>query len=305
MKKLLIFVLLLANCHKGFSQPEFAPIGAEWHYNYQEGMGSRSSGYYLIKSIKDTVIDSKECKVLSRTLVNSKRISFKRGQSIVYHDTKENKIYRYLYGNFYLFYDFTKAAGDTIVIKEPYSASRYESIVIVVDRVSVETYPGNIKLKSFDVRQINWGTFDFMGNITEKIGNSQFLFPVSQLQCDAGCPDELRCYKDDKIRYGALNIPCDIVYPFTNTNILNTLEISVFPNPFTNSFTIKNGNRSERQLSIDIFNLYGQLILHDVIPGNEDYQINLNGYPRGFYYLTVKTSDRSITYKLIKNSYLP
>jgi len=303
MKKLLIFVLLLANCLIGFSQPEFAPIGAEWHYHFQEGMYSHSSGYYLIKSIKDTVIDSKKCKILSQTLVNSKRVSFDRGQSIVYQDTTENKIYRYLYGKFYLLYDFTKAVGDTIVIKEPYSASKYDSIVIVVDRVSVETWSGNIKLKSFDVRKIHWGTFDFMGNITEKLGNSQFLFPVSQLQCDSGCPEELRCYKDDKIRYGALNIPCDTVYTYTNN--LNTSEISVFPNPFTNSFTIKTGNRSERQLSIDIFNIYGQLILHDVIPGNEDYQINLNGYPRGFYYLTVKTSDRSITYKLIKNSYLP
>jgi hypothetical protein len=303
MKKLLIFVLLLANCLIGFSQPEFAPIGAEWHYNFQDGMGSRSSGYYLIKSIKDTVIDSKKCKILSQTLVNSKRVSFDRGQSIVYQDTTENKIYRYLYGKFYLLYDFTKAVGDTIVIKEPYSASKYDSIVIVVDRVSVETFSGNIKLKSFDVRKIHWGTFDFMGNITEKLGNSQFLFPVSQLQCDGGCPDELRCYKDDKIFVGALNIPCDTVYTYTNN--LNTSEISVFPNPFINSFTIKNGNRSERQLSIDIFNLYGQLILHDVIPGNEDCQINLNGYPRGFYYLTVKTSGKSITCKLIKNSYLP
>ena len=303
MKKLLIFVLLLANCLIGFSQPEFAPIGAEWHYNFQDGMGSRSSGYYLIKSIKDTVIDSKKCKILSQTLVNSKRVSFDRGQSIVYQDTTENKIYRYLYGKFYLLYDFTKAVGDTIVIKEPYSASKYDSIVIVVDRVSVETWSGNIKLKSFDVRKIHWGTFDFMGNITEKLGNSQFLFPVSQLQCDAGCPNELRCYKDDKIFVGALNIPCDTVYTYTNN--LNTSEISVFPNPFINSFTIKTGNRSERQLSIDIFNIYGQLILHDVIPGNEDYQINLNGYPRGFYYLTVKTSGKSITCKLIKNSYLP
>jgi hypothetical protein len=206
-----------------------------------------------------------------------------------------------------LLYDFTKVAGDTIVIKEPYSASKYDSVVIVVNSVGVGTWSGNIKLKSFEVRQIKGFRFYFMGNITEKLGNSQFLFPVSQLQCDGGCPDELRCYKDDKIRYGDLNIPCDTVYPFTNTNtsILNTLEISVFPNPFTNSFTIKNGNRSERQLSIGIFNLYGQLILHDVIPGNEDYQINLNGYPRGFYYLTVKNSGKSITYKLIKNSYLP
>ena len=133
MKTLWVFALILFNCLLGFSQQEFAPIGAEWYYSFNEGMQNEGAGYYLLKSIKDTTIDSKECKVLSHTLVNSKRISTYLGQSIVYHDTKENKIYRYLYANFYLLYDFTKVVGDTIVIKEPYSASRYDSIVMVVD----------------------------------------------------------------------------------------------------------------------------------------------------------------------------
>lgn len=305
MKMLLVIVSILFNCLPSFCQPEFAPLGAEWYYTNGEGMGSNAAGYYLLKSIKDTVIDSKECKILSRTRVSSDGITYNDGQSIVYHNTNENKVYRYLYGKFYLLYDFTKVVGDTIVIKEPYSANKYDSIVTVVDSVGIQTFSGNIQLKSFFVRPVQLGRFDFEGKIIEKLGNLHFLFPGNSLYCDSGCPDPLRCYNEDKIRFSLNQGPCDAVYSITNTSIVNTVDISVFPNPFTNSFTIKNGNQDERQLSIDIFNIYGQLILHDIIHGNRNHQINLNGYPRGFYYLVVKTKDKGITYKLIKNSYLP
>jgi hypothetical protein len=301
MKKLLLFVLLFANCLGGFTQTEFAPIGAEWYYNYDEGMGHYSGvGYYLLKSIKDTTIDSKECKVLSRTRVSSKGISFNDGQSIVYHDTKEKKIYRYLFGNFYLLYDFTRVAGDTIVIKEPYSASSYDSIVSVVDSVSIETLPNNIRLKVLYTQQISYGEYVFTDKTVENIGNLNYFFPFWLNGCDGGCPRPLRCYNEDKISFNLDRRPCDAVYPYTNIGVVNTIEISVFPNPFTNSFTIKNGIQFERQLSIDIYNLYGQSILHDVISGNMDNLINLNGYPLGFYYLVVKTGNKSITYKLVK-----
>lgn len=305
MKTLLAIVLTLFYCLPGFSQTEFAPLGAEWYYTYGEGMGQKGAGYYLLKSTKDTIIDSKECKVLSRTLVSSEGISFNEGQSIVYHNTTENKVYRYLYGNFYLLYDFTKQAGDTLVIKVPRSVSRYDSIVTVVDSVGIETFSHNIQLKSFYVHSINSFLYIFFGKIIERIGNLHFLFPVNQLFCDSGCPEPLRCYNDDKISFRLDQGPCDAVYPSTNTNIVNTTDMSVFPNPFTNSFTIKTGGHAERAFSIEIFNVYGKLILHDIIPGTIDHQINLNGYPRGFYYLVAKNRNKSITYKLIKNSYLP
>jgi hypothetical protein len=303
MKTLLVFALILFNCLVGFTQTEFAPIGAEWYYTYNEGMNNSGAGYYLLRSIKDTTIDSKECKVLSHTLVNSKRISTHLGQSIVYQDTKENKVYRYLYGNFYLLYDFTKVVGDTIVIKEPYSASRYDSIVMVVDSVGIVTYPGNIQLKSLYVHSINTFLYIFSDKIIERMGNLHFLFPVNQLFCDSGCPDPLRCYNDDKINFSLYQLPCDAVY--TNTNIVNTTDISVFPNPFINSFTIRNIHSNGQKFSIDIFNVYGQSIRHEVISDNMDHVVNLNGYPSGLYFLVVKTGNTNITYKLIKSGYLP
>ena len=307
MKIILVFILILNGC-LAFAQIEWAPIGSEWYYNYREGMQDPSTGYYLVKSIKDTIIDKKVCKVLSRTLVSSKGIASNDGQSIIYHDIKENKIYRYLYGNFYLLYDFTTVKGDTIIMKEPYSASSYDSIVTVVDSVGIEHLPNNIQLKSLYVRPVQLGSLVFEGKIIEKIGNLHFLFPYNQLVCDGGCPEPLRCYNDDQINFVSHEhyvypVPCDFVY--TNTDFVNFNEVNVFPNPFTNSFTIKSGNSGEGVLSIDIMNLYGQSILHDVLPGNMDHKIDLHEYPFGFYYLVIRSRDTTTTYKLIKNNYLP
>lgn len=200
------------------NQLEFAPIGAEWYYNYTESMAGPETGYYLLKSIKDTTIDSKVCRILWHTLMNSKGIALSKGESILYEDATENKIYRYLFGNFYLLYDFTKTTGDTIIVKEPYSEKQYDSIVTVVDSVGIETVSENIQLKALYVRPVEGRKYDFQGKIVEKIGNLLYLFPFNQLICDGGCPVPLRCYKDDKISFVshepyAMQVPCDYIYP--------------------------------------------------------------------------------------------
>ena len=286
MKTIWLFILVFTSCLTGFSQPEFAPIGAEWYYSFNEGMENSGSGYYLLKSIKDTVIDSKECKVLSHTLVNSKRISTHLGQSIVYQDKKENKVYMYVYANFYLLYDFTKVVGDTIVIKMPHSASSYDSIVTVVDSVGTVTFPGNIQLKSFFVRPVQWGSLYFDGKIIEKIGNLHFLYPLNDLYCDGGCPDPLRCYNDDKISFNLYQLPCDAVYTNTNTNIVNTFEVSVYPNPVMNGTVYFENLDFE---TLELFDSNGKLLRFETVKGIDCFELNVLSLPSGAYYYSLKT----------------
>jgi len=305
MKKLFVLVFLLTNYLLSFTQTEFAPIGAEWYYTLGEGMSSPSAGYYLLKSIKDSTIDSKACKILSHTGVSSKGISYNDGQSIVYHNTKENKVYRYLYSSFYLLYDFSLVTADTIVIKEPYSAIRYDSIVSVVDSVVVETLPNNIRLKALYLKQISQGEYFFTGKIIENIGNLYYFFPWFQFSCDSRCSIPLRCYFDSNLSFKRDTRPCDAVYPYTKTEIAKTLEISVFPNPFISSFTFRNIHSNGQKLSIDILNVYGQSIRHEVISDNMDHAFNLNGYPSGLYFLVVKAGNTNISYKIFKSTYFP
>ena len=266
MKTKLTFLFIVLSLTV-YSQVEFAPIGAEWYYNYREGIQGPETGYYLLKSVKDTIIDSKECKLLSHMLVNSKRDVLDKGQSILYEDVTENKIYRYLFNSFYLLYDFTKVAGDTIIIKEPYAETQYDSILIVVDSVGVEIISDSIQLKTWNVKVIQDFKYYFGGKIVERIGNLSFLFPVNQLDCDGGCPMPIRCYNDDQFNFvlhelNGLQVSCDYVY--TSVVDFKSQEISVYPNPFVNSFKIKKECYKDQFVSIEILNLSGQPILHDV-----------------------------------------
>ena len=73
-------------------------------------------------------------------------------------------------------------------------------------------------------------------------------------------------------------------------------EISVYPNPFENLITIGNISNSNNVYSAEIFDLTGKLILRS----NEN-KISTEMLPKGFYFLTVKTENKSFTTKIQKN----
>ena len=220
-------------CMTGFSQVELAPIGAEWYYTYREGAFTPSAGYYRLEATKDTIIDSKKCSILTKHMVNSLGKGSYQGQEYIYNDTVNNRVFRYLFGQFYLLYDFSKEVGDTIVIKEPLSATEYDSIVVKVDSISYDDYSDQVRLKSqyvsviFDLRS-KW---DFFGKNTEKLGNQYYFFPTNQLECDGGCPQPLRCYSDKDLEYHYYYSwwPCDTLYtyseiPAQNISITDSLN---------------------------------------------------------------------------------
>src|SRR5674476_688453 len=68
MKTLSVLVLLLVICLRGFTQTEFAPIGAEWYYTEAFAFWG-DINYLTIKSVKDTTINGiqgrrLDCKIL-------------------------------------------------------------------------------------------------------------------------------------------------------------------------------------------------------------------------------------------------
>lgn len=266
--------------------PEFAPIGAEWHYNHRESFMSPATGYYVLKSSKDTIIDSKLCKVLTHTLVSSKDVASGKGRSIVYHDTNENKVYRYLYGSFHLLYDFTKQTGDTLIIKEPLSATTYDSIKLVVDSVGIVKFANNIQRKSLFVHSVGTQKYNFSGKIIEGIGNVNFFFfPVNSIGCDSGCPSPLRCYKDQNISEQFTYQTCDFVY--TNIDNIKTIDVSVYPNPVSNDLFIE-GNFNEKEYTLELYSIQGNLIKTECMAGGINlYRMEAGSLGSGSYILRV------------------
>ena len=73
-------------------------------------------------------------------------------------------------------------------------------------------------------------------------------------------------------------------------------EISVYPNPFENFITIGNITTSNNLFSAELYDLAGKLILRS----NEN-KISTELLPNGFYFLTVKTENKTFTTKIRKN----
>lgn len=292
------------------SQVEWAPIGAEWYYTYREGAATPATGYYHLKSIKDTLIDSKQCKVIEKTLVDSRGNESVAGFEYLYSDISENKVYRYKYDSFYLLYDFTKVVGDTIIIKEPYSASGYDSIVIVVDSVSSEVISDTLELKSYYLHKIltlSKPELQFSGKIIEKIGNYYYFFPTDQLECDGGCPDPLRCYSDDWINFNSYypyppyypySWPCDTFY--TASALVSLLDVDIYPNPFRDFFVIEIGESTTDPFVFEIYDQSGRLVAQQRNFITNKYTEITSTYPPGVYFVKGWNNKKQIFKKLIK-----
>lgn len=285
-----------------FSQVEWAPVGAEWFYTYREGAFTPSAGYYRLEATKDTIIDSKKCSILTKHMVNSSGKESYQRQEYIYNDTVNNWVFRYLFGQFYLLYDFSKEVGDTIVIKEPLSATEYDSIVVKVDSISYDDYSDQVRLKSqyvsviFDLRS-KW---DFFGKNTEKMGNQYYFFPTNQLECDGGCPQPLRCYSDKDLEYHHYYSwwPCDTLY--TYSEIFGKLSLRIYPVPFENFLTIETETGFGKNYNIELFNNSGILLLRQS-SFSDRIVLDMIHFDAGSYILRIRTKEDVFIKKIIKN----
>jgi hypothetical protein len=91
------------------NKPEFAPIGAKWYFNYPN---STSNDYVVFESKKDTTIQGKDSRAIDVWLNNTKLVSreyvYQKGDSIFYYNRN--------YNSFFLLYNFSAKAGDTVTV---------------------------------------------------------------------------------------------------------------------------------------------------------------------------------------------
>jgi hypothetical protein len=76
----------------------------------------------------------------------------------------------------------------------------------------------------------------------------------------------------------------------------NDLSVSVFPNPFTNRFTV-NCNNSQPVL-LEVYSLDGLLIVKDFIDGFAEF--DFSDKQPGVYFLKLKSSGKTSVFKLVK-----
>lgn len=297
MKKLLIFVLLLANCLIGFTQTEFAPIGAEWYYSNYEGYNPPQFDYIKHVCIKDSTITGKRVKIIQKTKFKYGGVAVNLGYEYLYQNG--DTIFYWKSGGFHVLYNFSLSKGDSILLysempnqcldKTPYGWSRIDSVYSdTINNHQLKAYFSTHKEGSV------WGFDSFP--IIEKIGSTAYLLPQNTF---CGIMDGepqiglLRCYSDPEIGfYQFENIPCDKIesWPDSFTQLNTNSRVKLYPNPVVDELTIECNDVLADNFNLHIFDLSGKLVSSQTFCPGET--INLSFLHRGLYPISIYNNNK-------------
>ena len=217
---------------------EWAPIGAEWHYDYELELPFKNHGYTLYKVLKDTIINSQTAR-----LIYKQDVYFNGGiakKDTLYTYEEDSKVYFLINDKFSLAYDFGAQVGDTIRIDPDFF--NCDSISpIVVDSIKSMVVNG-IQLKrqfvSYKLLKKGKNNQVITDIFTEKFGNYGNLIFHPNCGGDTFVYPFLRCYQDNLLSYvndywKSLypNASCDTLIYTGIANIKSNLMVRIYPNP--------------------------------------------------------------------------
>jgi len=284
---------------------EFAPIGAKWYYNYPN---STSNDYVVFESKKDSTIQGMDSCVIDVWLNNYRLVSreyiHQNGDSIFYYNKN--------YNSFFLLYDFSAKAGDTITVHpakfKPTKAffSYEDSItdfkykILLVD--SVQLSGQWIKRQKVTLLKDGlWGFSKPDGKdhyITNKIGSLTFFFGVQSGITPEDNPSICRCYSDSDFEFKNLlwASECDLISAIIDSKSGNNLKF--FPNPAEFYITISNPSNIKIK-KIELFDYSGRIVQIWEAPELARGTLNIQHILPGIYLLKAETEAGIKTEKLV------
>jgi len=310
LRRLLCFLLFAFCFFSAQAQYEFAPIGAEWYYNYSIGVPENHFNH--IVSEKDTTIDGSNCRILNQYYDKSDIASEKY---IIKQE--EGKIYHYYQGQFHLLFNFDAQINDTVILSFMYKYHIYDDDLSIIDtiftaRFKIEDITTNAQnLKTFNIAILDEDVLvDTWGNIvphytinsyTEKIGFHTEFMPIFANTAYETAEHFwwLRCYSDDNFsiisdNWIEFSFPCNYCKDIgINTN--KDEDVNIYPNPFNNNvfvFTNNGGN-------IKIIDIFGKIVYNsELLDGLNE--ISTNNFSKGIYFVKVNNNNNNKSYKIVK-----
>lgn len=310
---LLMLLIMIGGSLK--AQVEFAPIGAEWHYEYKCFW---VTGYVNIKSESDTIIDGIKCKKLvkSRSIYNhitQDSSYYILGYEYVTQINDSVMIYRY--NKLRKLYDFNSEIGDTITFPGNKNNMTEPEFMygkaVIVDK-GIVNVDGN-DFKYIDIETINdlygeyqspWGFsaygFDlsntYVTRICEKIGNMYgYLLPEAFYVADEEEGGELRCYSDNIISASFSDKQCDYI-EIVSIDESQFEDVEIFPNPTEGKIKIE---LKHDYNTINIYDNFGRVIL-SCQTNNNSLNLDLSDYPSGLYLIFISNETDSYFKRIIK-----
>lgn len=295
MKKIhLLVVLLLAILPIRVIAQDFAPVGAEWHYTERFVLYWNIESYVKIKSVGDTIIQGKNCKILESD--GSLMCMFYNERVYVYSEDSIAYFYEQEIDSFQILYDLRarKDSSWTIIFKVDL-APRMDTVLVTVDSVASVTINGKVLKKLFVNYEQLSGSFlpYFYGEIIEGIGDLHYLFNLytAWVFCDGNYSGGLRCYEDSVIGFYSTGIADSCTYTNDGTGLSSISAeqmIRTYPNPTSDFLFIETDLLSP--IEIRLCNPLGGVEIEENMVGR--HQLDLSGLPAGLYFLEFQDLDK-------------
>lgn len=290
MKKLIASIIVVLLGTSLFAQ-EWASIGSKWHYSLQS---ETSTGYILIESIRDTMVQEHDCRILSQTgygwTFPGYLDTVKMGDVITYEN--EGVVYYLVDDEFYELFNINGAPGYSWTVKAPFKDGHQISDttgIVTIDSTGVEIIDDQSYKVIFISTQVGCVGFGST-KIIEGIGPiGTYLFPQFEACIiDASIGGPLRCFQNSTFDYTTGNSSsCDLI--LTNSRDHKIDPVNVYPNPFTDHFFIDNSQNT--QMFVEVYSITGILLDQITIDQRCTETITLLDDSFNLYVLAIKTED--------------
>ncbi len=201
-----------------------------------------------------------------------------------------------------LLYNFGLEKGDTIEILNRYLDSLYP-LVMCVDSIDSIEINGDHKKQLF-FKELKNGNDLAPQYWIEDIGSSYGLINVTTSQVPDHATNLLCVKKNDSLIYNTNDFGGNCYITDLNKKYSDDKQISVYPNPGGGKYTIRLNEQKYKHnpVILQVFNIYGELVLNKIIQPKPVLRLNLREEPNGLYLLKLIYNDsKIITLKFIKN----
>ncbi len=294
MKTELSFLFILLFYSSAFSQPEFAPIGAEWYYSQYESHDPPQANYIKHACIKDSTINGESVRVIQKTKFTREGAVDLGYEYLCQHG---DTISYWKSGEFHPLYNFSLSKGDSMLIYSEmpnYCIDKTSYGWIGVDSVfSVRV--NNYELKAYFATHIEGSVWGFAGfPIIERIGSTLYIFPQNE-SCVVDIPGigPLRCYSDPDLgTFFYESLPCDTIttFPDYSSKINNKHRFRLYPNPVADDLIIEYGDGRGGRFNMEMYDNKGDRVLKQAFYPGE--RIDLSKLIRGIYFIIITNNHK-------------
>ena len=278
------------------SAQNFAPIGAEWHF--EKRFAFRGDVDYVKIICNDTIlINGKLCQRLEK--INNIICNNRPDVEYVFSNGDSVFLYDWRLKDFGLMYVFNADLNESWTIKFMGANQILDSINVYVDSISTMNINGHA-LRALHVtysQNVNNYEYTSQSTILEKIGDLIYMFNWNangELICDGDYPTGINCYSDSQIGFFNWNPmqDCDHVTVSSKESMISPVKMMFREED--DQLVVH--SQEENFMHLHITNSQGQFLYKSSGFGVQ-HQVDISHFVSGIYFVQVHDNNKVILSK--------